>query len=155
MKNTIFDVFTTYQNIGIFVASLAKVILQAYVLLINLKKKMTHIIAAIIIYHLCTKKFEIFTTFCVNQGKSLQAFAKDSVILGTINIIIPVTISIVNPNNIIGYIIAHLTFHFSSILSSKFVSNSNNILPICHVFSHTAISEIVRLSNTLGYCDIV
>jgi hypothetical protein len=67
------------------------------------------------------------------------------------NIIINVTIVRVNQNRIIGYIIAPFTFHFNSILSSKFESSSAKILPNCHVFSHTHINAVVKESNTLGY----
>jgi hypothetical protein len=66
------------------------------------------------------------------------------------NIIIKVTIHIVNINNIAGYTIAHFTFAFNSILSSKFLSSSINILANCHVFSHTSINATVRESNTFG-----
>jgi len=86
----------------------------------------------------------------VSHGSFDHAFSNEAEILGTINIIINVTIKIVSPRSIIGYIIAHLTFHFNSIFSSKFVSSSANILPNCPVFSHTFIRDTVKLSNTLG-----
>jgi hypothetical protein len=62
---------------------------------------------------------------------------------------------IVNQNKMIGYIIAHFTFHFNSIFSSKLESSSANICPNCHVFSHTHIKAVERGSKTFGYCCIV
>ncbi|NCO32129.1 hypothetical protein GW891_05180 [bacterium] len=46
---------------------------------------------------------------------------------------------------------AHFTFHFNSILSSKFVLSSANILPNCHVFSHTHTRDVVSASKIFGY----
>ena len=50
---------------------------------------------------------------------------------------------------------APFTFHFSSILSSKFPSSSSRIFHNWPVFSHTFTRAIVRVSNTFGYPAIV
>ncbi|MDP2396161.1 MAG: hypothetical protein Q8S84_03415 [bacterium] len=57
---------------------------------------------------------------CVRAGRAVHDFSNAAVILGTMNIIINITMVIVNHNNIIGYIIAHFTFHFNSIFSNRF-----------------------------------
>jgi len=104
-----------------------------------------------IIHQSCTKKFETATTNCVRAGSSLPAFSKLAVIFGTINIIINTTMIVVILKRITGYIMAPFTFHFSSILSRRFLSNSAKIFPSCPVFSHTHMRAVVRESKTLGY----
>gem|GEM_PF-1085033 len=122
---------------------------------ISLKKIKVHIIHKINVSHSYLKKLDILTINCVIAGNSTFAFVKVSVIFGTINIIINVTTHIVKVTSINGYIRAHLTFHFNSMLSSRFASSSLSILHNCHVFSQTHISAVIRESNILGYCCIV
>jgi thiamine transporter ThiT len=132
------------------VKKVAKKIFHKYVELITLIVITIQIIPTINTYHWLIKNSDTLTTNCVSHGRSSQAFTKDSVILGIITIIINTTIHIVSPSNIIGYIIAHFTFHFNSIFSRSVVSSSFKISHNCHVCSQTFINEIVKLSNIFG-----